>query len=444
MISMQRCGAVFLAMAGGLLVQSASLAQLYTEDFDDGNAVNRWTALPGFGVEAANFDPVPMDTNFDRAPFTGVDGINDDFSGFAFDYSTVGIPSAPNSTGGSTVGLKLQASLFSNALGGFSASPNGLNLTGDYTVAFDAWSSSLGPWPFGGSGSTNLSTFAVLTSGTASNTILQTDGVFFAYTGDGGSSADFRAYSVEDQNSYQWPREDPTDEHVTYHDVNSRNGTEQHYKDAVGSPTTVPQSVIDANPSADMSGTLFDGAAGFAWHRNEIKVVGNLVEWYVNGALLITVDTTEFAGDLGGGNIAFGHADINFGSSTDPLAETLLFTLLDNIEVTELVTAADNADFDGDNLVAGDDFVTWQRNFEINDGSALRGDGDANGDGNVGSDDLGIWQGQFGSNPNVAVAAQNVPEPSVLIFLAAAAMTLVWFRGRGFRYCEAVPAVVRR
>lgn len=444
MMDRHRCGRLVLGMAAIVLLQEASVAQLYTENFDDGNAVNRWTANAGFGVESVNFDPVPMDTNFDRLPFTGVDGVNDDFSGFAFDYSTVGIPSAPNSSGGTTIGMKLQANLFSNALGGFSASPNDLDLTGDYTVAFDAWSSSLGPWPFGGSGSTNLSTFAVLTSGTISNTILQTDGVFFAYTGDGGSSADFRAYSVEDQNSYQWPREDETDEHTTYHNVDGRNGTEQHYIDTVGSPTTVPQSVIDANPSADMSGTLFDGAAAFAWHRNEIKKIGNLVEWYVNDMLLITVDTTEFAGDLGGGNIAFGHADINFSSSTDVLAETLLFTLVDNIEVTEIVAASDNADFDGDDLVAGDDFVTWQRNFEIGDGSALRADGDADGDGNVGAVDLAVWQEQYGTNPNAAVAAQGVPEPTYLYFFAVAAISLVWFRAGPFCTRRPVAVMVRR
>jgi len=397
-----------------ILATQPALAQLYTENFDDLNAVNRWTANAGYGVDSAIVQ-VPMDTNFDTLPFTGVDGVNDDFSGFAYDYSAVGVPSAPNSAGGSTIGMKLQASLFSNALGGFSASPNALNLTGDYSVTFDAWSSSLGPFPGGGSGSTNLSTFGVLTAGTASSTILQTDGVFFAYTGDGGSGADYRAYSVEDTNSYQWPRADPTDDNATYW-AGSRNGTAQLYMDAVGSPTTVPQSVIDAVPGQDMSGTLREGAAGFAWQQNEIKKVGNVIEWSVNGFLLITIDTTNFAEPTGGGNIAFGQADINFSSSTDPDAADLLFTVIDNIEVNA-TAPTDNADFDGDTDVDGADFLTWQRGFGIDDGTAQLSDGDATGDGNVDAADLAAWTGQYGGAQPL-VSLSTIPEPSSMLIVA--------------------------
>jgi hypothetical protein len=152
----------------GFLLTGGQHLHAFTEDFDDLNAATRWTAYSGVGFDV-NLASTPIDSNFDRLPTVGgVDGIIDDLSGFAFDYSSVGIPAAPNSLGGSTIGLKLQANLFSNALGGFSVSPNGLNLTGNYTVSFDAWSNTVGPFPSGGSGSTNMSTFGVLTSGTFS------------------------------------------------------------------------------------------------------------------------------------------------------------------------------------------------------------------------------------------------------------------------------------
>jgi hypothetical protein len=61
---------------------------------------------------------------------------------------------------------------------------------------------------------------------------------------------------------------------------------------------------------------------------------GNLVEWSVNGYLLVTVDTTNFASPTMGGNISFGQFDINFASSTDPVRSELIFTLIDNIAVT--------------------------------------------------------------------------------------------------------------
>ncbi len=323
----------------------ASSAEAYTEDFDDLNAASRWTTYKGVGFDS-NLQPKPIDTNFDRLPVSGgVNGVVDDLSGFAFDYSTVGIPSATNSVGGSTIGLKLQADLFSNALGGFSASPNGLNLTGNYKVSFDAWSNTVGPFPSGGSGSTNLSTFGILTSGSFSQSILSSDGVFFAYSADGESSADIRAYSVEDTDSYNAT---PTEPHATYH-AGTRNvpgsagglpgGGVALYNSAFGTGRTAPTAQVDlfgplGSDTSNQSGTLNSGAAGFAWHHHEILKIGNIVEWSVNSYLLITVDTTNFALPIQGGNISFGHADVNFTSSTSPADQDLIFTLIDNIVAT--------------------------------------------------------------------------------------------------------------
>ena len=60
----------------------AAAQVFYSEDFQDGNAASRWTVSQAGGVNAADF---------------------------AFDYSTLGIPLAPNGTG--TIGLKLEANL---------------------------------------------------------------------------------------------------------------------------------------------------------------------------------------------------------------------------------------------------------------------------------------------------------------------------------------------
>jgi hypothetical protein len=418
------CGS-FLALA-----TSTTNAQiLYSETFDDGQAVNRWTAQIGIGYSDTS-DPVnavgPMDTNFDTLPLLpSVDGINDDFSGFAFDYSAAGIPPAPGST--TTIGLKLQSNLSQADLGGFSVNPNGLDLNaltddGDYSLTFYAWSSTLGGtvgFPTGGSGSTNLSSFGILTAATESETLLNTDGVWFSYTGDGGSSADYRAYSSEESDSYDASSGEP---HGIYH-AGGRNGTAQLYIDAVGGAVTVPQSVKDAFPTQNMEGTLSAGAAAFQWHHNEIRKVGDVVEWYMNGIKLITIEMADFEVPTGGGNISFGHHDINYTSSTDGLAVDMLFTLIDNIVVTEIETVIANANFDGDDDVDGRDFLTWQRGFGINDGTALLADGDANGDGNVDGDDLVVWQVQYGEPIAPLAAATAVPEPaSATLFGALLAM----------------------
>ncbi len=431
------CGSYFA------LLTSAAFGQLlYSETFDDGLAANRWTAQAGKGFAPTTFAPVPMDTNFDTS--FPADGINDNTLGFSFDYSTVGIPSAPNSTGGSTKGLKLQASLFSNALGGMSANPNGLSLTGDYVLSFDAWSNTIGPMPAGGSGSTNISTFGILSAGTASQTILSSDGVFFGYTADGESSADYRAYSAEDQNSYDIG-ENPN---ATYA-AGTRNvagsvagvpgaGEATTYNPAFGTARTAPQAQIDifgvsGNGTADQSGVINGGAAGFRWNANEIKKEGNMVTWTVNGTLLVTVDMTNFATPTAGGNISFGHADINFTSSIDPAATDLLFTLVDNIEVNALA-AAEDADFDADGDVDGRDFLTWQRNYPITDGTALLADGDANDDGNVDGLDLPIWQTQYGTGPLVAAVA--VPEPATLISFFGAIAAMLGLSRRAFSFAS--------
>ncbi|WP_148075602.1 hypothetical protein [Bythopirellula goksoeyrii] len=422
---------VVLASSG-----STTFAQLYSESFDDGLAMNRWTANAGVGfADTGGIFPKAIDTNFDRLPFP-VDGVNDDFSGFAFDYSTVGIPSAPNSTGGTTTGLKLQADLFSDAMGGVSASPNGLNLTGDYSVKFDSWANTIGPFPIGGGGSTNFTTFGILTAGTFSQTNYSSDGLHFSYSGEGESSLDYRAHSVEDQDQSGYTVD--SSPNVTFHaGVQNVPGSENGvpgigvplYNDAVGTGRTVPQAQIDLFAGiSDQTGVINGGTAGFQWNEVEIRKVGKIVDWFVNGIKLVTVDITPFADQVGGGNISFGHTDFNNTSSTELGAMDLLFSLVDNIEVTAL-TAMDDADFDEDGDVDGKDFISWQRGFGINDGSAQLADGDATGDGNVNGDDLVVWQGQYGTPLSVNAAA--VPEPTTWASLAVAAMLAsVWFSPR--------------
>ncbi|MEI9865509.1 MAG: hypothetical protein WDN00_13370 [Limisphaerales bacterium] len=135
---------------------------LYSQNFDVNDSANWTVNNNGQGVNAANF---------------------------FFDYSTVGIPSAPNS-GGSTIGLKLGANVggtgpASGALPGISVSPTGQGFTGNYTLTFDWWQNWLGSTTTGigsssgGSGSTQLSTFGILSSGTTANYAGSADGVFF-------------------------------------------------------------------------------------------------------------------------------------------------------------------------------------------------------------------------------------------------------------------------
>jgi hypothetical protein len=430
---MYRCvGRTFFASAllAALSAGTANGQVLYSQNFDTDDTAN-WTINPG-NPDVANPTGPPTTTDTD----------------VFFDYSTVGIPTAPNSTGGSTRGLKLQANIpteenpappYQGIFGGYSVSPTGETFTGDYTLTFDWWSNYLGAdsvtAPPGGitagaTGSSMLSTFGIRTLETFSNSPGFSNGVYFAATGDGGSTSDYRAYSSERASSYQLqlpptdPNHNPLDLHATYH-AGSRNSTAALYGTAFPGGATVPAGQTTLFPETQFGATAV-GAAGFTWNAVEIKTVGGIVTWTVNGTTLITVDTNNFATPTGGNNILFGHSDINAGISLDPYYPLVQFTLIDNVTVTALAAPAD-ADFDGDGDIDGDDFLTWQQGLGISDGSADLEDGDANGDGNVTGADLAIWQGQFATS---VAAGGAVPEPATGCIAAIALLALARVRPR--------------
>jgi hypothetical protein len=381
------------------MVNTASAQALYSQNFDADDSPN-WTIN---------------------------DGPTDEHADFFFDYSTVGVPSAPNS-GGSTRGMKLQANLTDGIFGGFSVSPNDKSFTGDYKLTFDLWSNYIGGDPDGigvigtTSGSTMLSVYGIETSGAVANRAGTTDGIFFANTGDSSSSA-FRAYSAERAVSYQSPADpavldglgQPIDSHATYHAGNRSNNPNS---------TTAPAAALYVNsfpsvqvPAAQTAlfpetqhGSTVAGALGFAWHEVEIATIGNTVTWKVDGVLLITLDKTNFVTPTGGTNIFFGHGDINEFISQDPYYDDVSFTLIDNVSVSAVTAAANNADFNNDNVVDGADFLIWQKGLGLT-GQTDKTNGNANDDQVVDAADLAVWASKFGGAPAVG-AVSAVPEPA--------------------------------
>jgi hypothetical protein len=70
----------------------------------------------------------------------------------------------------------------------------------------------------------------------------------------------------------------------------------------------------------------------------------------------------------------------------------------------------DDADFDNDNDVDGNDFLIWQRGVGVGTDNAT---GDADGDGMVNGLDLAIWRTAYGSPAVAAVGV--IPEPASLM-----------------------------
>lgn len=89
-----------------------------------------------------------------------------------------------------------------------------------------------------------------------------------------------------------------------------------------------------------------------------------------------------------------------------------------------------NADFNGDSVVDGNDFLAWQRNFTLASG-ATREQGDADGNGTVDELDLAAWKENFGLGSDPPVAAAAVPEPATATLAVVAALaTILTLRAR--------------
>jgi len=286
---------VILVLAVSALPLSSGMGQiLFSEDFDSDHTAN-WVVNAGPSDHAADF---------------------------FFDYSTVGIPSAPHS-GGTTLGARLQANQVNGIFSGFSVSPIGQSFAGDYQLRLDMWLSFNGPAPGGGSGSTQIGGAGIGTAGTSAQWPggVQ-DSVWFAATGDGNSSADYRAYSSAASVGY-------ADASGVFA-AGSRNASDSYY--AAFGGNSAPEAQLDL--FSQQSGSTGAGVFGWAWRDVSITKLGDTITWTVDGLLIATVDASTVS--LGGGNILLMYSDINATSSSDPNDVNLLFGLYDNVVVTAI------------------------------------------------------------------------------------------------------------
>jgi hypothetical protein len=257
---------------------------------------------------------------------------------FAFNYGSVGIPSAPNS-GGTTSGLKLEANYLNSndateIFSGLSVSPIGLSITGDFDVRFDLWQNSIGPFTGatgdGGSGSTQTTLYGWGTSGTGAQWAGGRDSVVFGTTGEGNSGSDWRVYP----NSGTQPTTSPPYVAVpgAGDDASVQNNLHSHYtSNFPGQAPPAAQLALFAS----QTGAPQNGTTAFKWQDVLLSKRGNTLSWKINGVPIANVDLTT-VGTLGGSNISFGQSDINATASTSANVRSLLFGLVDNVVVTTI------------------------------------------------------------------------------------------------------------
>lgn len=252
----------------------------------------------------------------------------DNAATWAYDYSADGIPAAP---GGGTIGLKLESNIASpTSVEAITLSPAGQYFSGTYQLKFDSWLNAPGPFPGGGSGSTEFYTCGIGYDDVTVNRGGYTgSGAWFAADGEGGSSRDYRAYkNVGEQfaESGQWFAG------TSSVSGGAHNNSDPYYAGfgALDVAATVPvQYAADPN----QSGTTYAGTQGFAWHEVTVTVYGTWARWTIDGLPIAQLDTTIGSTFDLDGNISIGYMDIFTSVAAKPW---FAFGLVDNLVVTDV------------------------------------------------------------------------------------------------------------
>jgi hypothetical protein len=393
---------------------------VFSDDFDTDHTAN-WTYIPSAGT--ATLGDTPNDQ------------LGSDANVF-FDYSTVGIPAAPGTTGGTTRGMWMTANMPGTGI--FSGLTMTLNsqtfdfANKPYRITADVWLNY--HYHPNAAGTTEQATMGV----GAAPDVSQFPGdalksAMFSMSTDGDTASDWRAYITSGaplQPSTKAYAADPDGTGTTALDA-----SDPYYVTHFPAGATPPAGQTALFPDqANLSSA--DGTIPFAWHRWTIETSpnGGPISWYVSDSngddvLIATIqggDVTPYT--LGGGNIFFGMFDTGSGSAPSGFnAEKLLFTLVDNVVVEDVSAPVHNpGDTNSDGVVDLTDLNNVLNNF----GSTGTGNpGDDDSSGVVDLTDLNNVLNNFGTT-YAASALNVVPEPASLSLLALGATSLLARRRR--------------
>lgn len=249
-------------------------------------------------------DDFEVDTSGD---YTVVQNAADGTTTFNYDYSVNGIPTAPNSTGGSTNGLRFTANDTAGVEMAITAFHNTAVNVPEFRLTVDVWmnidanvtngSTEHGHVGVAGDGSTVNSLFNPITG----------SGHFLAFTGEGGSSSDFRhrlqsGLTNSGDASY-------------LNDLNTTNATGDTYQ----------------NIFSNANGYAFAGSPGNNWATLEIEVLGGEITYLFNGTPIISTSATgDGFSDADGNLVSLGYGDL-FSSVAAPFQGQ--FVIYDNLTV---------------------------------------------------------------------------------------------------------------
>ena len=243
----------------------------------------------------------------------------DSRAAFAYNYSGYGIPSAPHSTGGTTKGVKFEANVSAGTVSALNISPVDQSFSGNYRLHYDLWMNQNGPFPVGGTGSTQHHTSGLGTAGDRVQWNSGTsDGVWFATDGEGQATdtsatlPDWRAYVGTTLKSAA------SGVYAGGTESNIRGNGHPYYQNVFPGGQNSPAAQAQF-------GGLEVGTIGFGWQDVVVNKTGNVIEWFVDGLKIASVTNA-----LTANNIFVGYWD-SFSSLS---ANTnLSFGLVDNVRV---------------------------------------------------------------------------------------------------------------
>lgn len=251
---------------------------------------------------------------------------------YGWDYSTMGIPVAPNTPDATTLGVKFESNMTTGAAAGVTLHTIS-QYTGFYVVKFDAWLNANGPFPGGGPGSTEFLTAGVGGDGVTVNRVgVAGSGGYTAVDGEGGSGIDYRLYKATTLQSTA------SGQYAAGTHSTARSAADPYYAQ-FGSIDVANLPVQGANAPGgfpQQTGTTNPGTFGFDWHEVTLVVEPTggtggaaAASWYIDGLIIGTLDAgvSAFPSD---GSVTIGYADPFASLSDNPL---LSFGLIDNLVI---------------------------------------------------------------------------------------------------------------
>jgi hypothetical protein len=239
---------------------------------------------------------------------------------FAYNYSLLGIPEAPNSQLGDTptTGFKAEANLDPNApvASVLSAYPVGQNFTGTYTLQFDAWMN----YEWGVGSTTEFLGGGVGYNGTSADV---NSGAQVIVTGDGGSASDYRAL----KDGFFVAGADMT--------AGTRQGSDPYYADFF------PAVTLPDEEGQDGAAMSTAGSPGFQWVTWVFTNVNghvtlDLVKPDNSSLRIVNINCNDTSDGSSGctsdGNIALSYADF----FTSVNESGFNFGLFDNVIVSDV------------------------------------------------------------------------------------------------------------